>query len=152
MYVLMYVCMYVCTYVCGGMLICNFILFQIVFIPTWLLLITFEVGTALYSCFKLVSHRLSSDQSRNFLSSIVLVMSLFVMATCLLLFTVSHLVGRERMGRRKERWRERRGEGGEVEREGGEGGEVEREEGGREGRWRERRGEGGEVEREEGKK
>ena len=82
----------------------------------------------MYSCFRLVVFRcLSSEQQgRSALSTIVMVVCLFVMATCLILFTVSHLArsgwsrnGEEKgMGRRKE-WG---GEGNGERREwGGEG-------------------------------
>eukprot|EP00731_Ephydatia_muelleri_P030808 Em0022g322a len=61
----------------------------IVFIPTWILLVVFIVGVAMYSCFRLVVFRcLSSEQQgRSPLSTIVMVVCLFVMATCLILFT-----------------------------------------------------------------
>ena len=74
----------------------------------------------MYSCFKLVSHRLSSDQSRNFVSGIVMVVSLFVMAVCLVLFTVSVMLEEEEGRERREGGGERVGEEGMGRRESGE--------------------------------
>ena len=98
----------------------------------------------MYSCFRLVVFRcLSSEQQgRSALSTIVMIVCLFVMATCLILFTVSHLArsgwsrnGEEKgMGRRKE-WG---GEGNGERREWGEKGMGRRREWGGEGNGKEK--------------